>query len=699
MDLQCSVTVIFWNYMLSVIQSGSKLAIRKALRWFLIGLGSLILNRLFFLIVFYPDAKNIKINKIISQFLLGLRFDLATLPFLIGPIILIIPIIAFYRSMPNIIKIIIRLINFLQYPWLCLINLILIASTINYKFNNKHLGWEFYAYFKDAGTMIITSIEKMPLASVFYFLSIPLSFLLGYIMVFGLKRNDYSSLINQKSNVVTWKISLKISSVVIAILILMTIAIRGGLQENPIRSADAIRGTGSYINTLPLNGIFTIIQDRKDIGDSRQYYKTDDNHKFVQNLLGNPDDFPSKKYPLLRWMKSTRPFIKTKRSPNIVLIILESFTGKYLRIHGGNENIAPNLNGYIQNGLFFKRFFSSGGRSANGIICMMTGLPDRAGRTLLRSAQIQNRFGGIASLMAKKGYRTFFVHGSDIKFDNLNRALPHLGFQTCIGKRAMKKTGLYHNITSWGYHDEDTFDMMLRIMDNRPGQPFFGVVFTLNTHHPFTIPDKSYEFFDNSTPQHEFLNSYRYTDACLGRFMQKISKKQYYKNTYFLFVADHTHHVGLNYLEDRIIPFLIYAPGRVPRKIVKKVASQLDILPTILALSGGNSYYAAMGRDLTDINNPNTYAFFAGGSNTNVIGWIENDRLLTKGFGIPRPFLLTSRFPAELKDLYEKEKDTATDLLLKTLHFHQFARSLEKENRIWPPADDEVLKHPHALTE
>jgi len=297
-----------------------------------------------------------------------------------------------------------------------------------------------------------------------------------------------------------------------------------------------------------------------------------------------------------------------------------------------------------------------------------------------------NRFGGLPHLLGKRGYRTVFVHGGELRFDNLNRALPGLGFQESIGMRRMEKTGRYGDRRTWGYHDEASFDMLLRSLARKDdGRPVFAVIFTVNTHHPYAVPRKEFRFFPSSLKESKFLNAYRYTDHALGKFMKEAKTRPFFPNTFFLFVADHPHHAGLNYLEDRVVPFLLHAPGRVRPGVDSRISSQLDMLPTILALAGGDSWYAAMGRDLTSPPSGAEFAFYAGGSGTNVVGWTDAERISVTPLSMDHTVLFTSRFPANMKDYAYTEKKRAREFREKALRFHQFARDLERENRIWPP--------------
>ena len=636
-------------------------------KWALAGEIFLFLNRFVFCLLFIDRREESGLLDVLFQFLLGFRFDLSTLPFLVLPVLFFSPLLLFHGRFATLI---LRIAVFLQIFAIGLANTVLIASTYNFDVNNKHVGWEFQAYLKDLPTLLSGVFEQSFITGVLYVSILPAALILAWYLAFVRFRPDHS---------VTPGLSRRLGLSALyefLIIAIFSIAYRGGLQQSPLRPGDAMKGS-SFVSAVPLNGIFTIIHDSADSIEFKKFYSDEENVQAVQKLLGGK--FLSAQYPLLRYM----PPVST-RKPNIVLVVLESFTGKFLEINGGDPRIAPNLNAMIKKGAYFRRFYASGGRSANGLFCMFAGLPDRAGRTILRSSQIQNRFGGLPSLLDQKGYRTFFVHGGDLKFDNLDTALPHLGFERSFGNTDLKNSGFYHNSAAWGYDDDDTFDMLLRQMRQEPGRPFFGVIFTSNTHHPYTIPADAPRLFGESEVERDFLNAYHYSDAALGRFMDRASRESFYKNTVFLFVADHTHHARLDYLQDRNIPFLIIDPAHPTPAIHDEIGSQLDILPTVLAVSGGDSYYAAMGRSLVSGGSGERFAFFAGGSNTDVIGWIEGSRLLIKWLISSQSILYTAEQPVNYQNLADLEKDRTEELLRKAQGFHQFARSLEKNNSIWP---------------
>ena len=642
----------------------------------------LIAQRIGFALAFVPHFPGTVSPEFWQQFALGLRFDVATLPVLAAPVILVWPLFSRFGARPPVFQWSLRSAVFLCFPLFAWGQLSVLAGSLYFAYNQKLPGWEYYAYIEDLPVVFRGVLEREPVvagAAVAFLLT---TLVLGYVLAFG-KRSAFRAFDGRARSPKQPRPILQALRQVLAVSLSLGVAIvalRGGWQESPLRAPDALRTGQAALDTLPLNTVYTALQDFSGRDEFRPTYDPHANVRFVQALLGSPGDFTRPDFPLVRHMPAKSPF--GLRRPNVVLIIMESFTAAYLAPYGGDPEIAPEFNRVALKGMVFQRFFAGGGRSANGLFSMLAGIPDRAGRTILRSPQISIRLGGIGQLLVRKGYDTFFYHGGDLAFDNLDRVLPRLGFRESVGSTEMEATGCCTKKNVWGFDDSETMAAFLRRMD-RAQRPFFGVVFTLNTHHPFAVPHEFPKKF-TGRPQSDFLEAFHYSDHVLGRFLAEASRKPFFRNTVFLITGDHAHHTGLDYLDDRMVPLLLYMPGRVPATVRSDVASQLDILPTILALSGGDSDYAGMGRDLTAPILREPFAFFAGGSGTNVIGWIEGDRIFSEWLLGSVRGLYTSRRPLTMQDLLKLEPERAARLRARTFHFHQFARTIEKENRVWP---------------
>ena len=678
----------------------------------------LLLVRLFFALYNSP-AEPVDFSAILQAYLHGIRFDLATLPVILLPGFLIalagFVLATILRKREDLSTSIshwtIRTEMAIHLLFGAFLIGLALSSAYNYSFNGRHLGWEFSAYFNDLPMLARSSIKQSPFFSILLMSLVTAFVTLAFWLPSRIKRQNLTIRpVAELGHIFLW-------------LILLLIAGRGGFQASPIRTADALKTGNAYLDQLSLNGVFTVSRDLSDRDQFRPVVEREQAVQVVRDLLDEPGEFISEDYPLLRYMRprslqpgafATKPSapllreqsatIETgapavpdlhgaeKRRPNIVLLILESGSASLLERNGGDPQILPFLNSLVSRSVYFDRFFASGGRSANGIFAMFAGLPDRAGRTILRSSQIQNRFGGLARLLKRNGYRTSFYHGGDAAFDNLDRVLPELGFDVVIGQEELGNLIQDKPTSTIGFDDRQVLTAFLEHLDAQAARegPFFGAFFSQSTHHPFSIPENHQKKLrENPTTAHlqSFFAAARFMDDSIKEFLEQVKKRPYFKNTIFVIVADHSHHAGLNYLQDRHIPLFIYAPHFWEPELRTDIASQLDLLPTILALASGDQLYSSMGRDLTSDfkgNDAQPFAFFAGGSDTDIIGWIESNRILFKHFFIEQGVLLPSVEPLEPDNLAAKEPETYEEYLLKAQIFYQLARTLEKENSIWP---------------
>ena len=90
---------------------------------------------------------------------------------------------------------------------------------------------------------------------------------------------------------------------------------------------------------------------------------------------------------------------------------------------------------------------------------------------------------------------------------------------------------------NWGIYDGPFLQRAVHEMD-RLKEPFLSTIFTLSSHHPYSIPPaiKS-QFPEGPLPIHA---SVRYTDACLRDFFTTAARSTWYSNTVFIITADHT---------------------------------------------------------------------------------------------------------------------------------------------------------------
>jgi phosphoglycerol transferase MdoB-like AlkP superfamily enzyme len=131
--------------------------------------------------------------------------------------------------------------------------------------------------------------------------------------------------------------------------------------------------------------------------------------------------------------------------------------------------------------------------------------------------------------------------------------------------------------------------------------------------------------FESYTGESDKEKTYRYSDFSLKQFFKKASSETWFNNTVFIITADHTlftSRTGFN--TSFHIPLLIYSPSLIAPGKSDKVASHIDILPTILDILNVPAIHSSMGFSVLD-STKNRYAFMKYGS---YFGMISKDYVL-----------------------------------------------------------------------
>lgn len=626
------------------------------------------LYRCAFLYVYFYRLGDASSFLILKAFLVGLRFDLSVtfiilLPFFFLSMLHFLNKYKFYRAL------------WIYFPPLLLLWVMghLIGDIAYYENANKHVGYEGFVLI---GKDIILLFKSFWEANRVIFISF-LTFVVFYLSFV------FICLSKQKLSFTSQKLS-KIVLEFFIVSFVSIICIRGGFQTSGLRPSYSIISDNTFINNLGINGVFTSFYDIKNqkIPKFKKMKLEEAAFLVRQEISYQNAKFVDPRYPILRKLKETRK----GKPPNIVIILLESWSGKFVSpITNGlidGKEVTPHFNQLAKEGVFFNKFFSTGGRTTNGLLAILTGIPDRPGLSSLHSTDSVANFSGLGNLLKKQGYDTVFITGSDLSFENMKPHIKKWGFDTVIDQTVIAESKDYKP-GIWGYNDGDVLDLLhKRILEPSRNKPVLAVLLTISTHYPYKVPDKKFEIFDKSTKDYEFLNVYHYSDWSIGNFIKQIKNSDYFDDTIFLFLADHTHHRYLDYYEDRNIPFLVYAPKYFKPKIRNELACQLDILPTVLGLVGKETYFSAMGKDLFS-KRENDFVYYAFGS---VYGWIEKNIFYVQSIDLNIPgVILTVEHPRVKTDICEVNKLLCELYNKKAGAFLNLSMQLMKKNRIYPP--------------
>jgi phosphoglycerol transferase MdoB-like AlkP superfamily enzyme len=279
---------------------------------------------------------------------------------------------------------------------------------------------------------------------------------------------------------------------------------------------------------------------------------------------------------------------------NVVLVVMESFTGRLVGSLGGEPSLSPNLDRLADESILLANCYATGERTVQGLEALVASFPSLPGVSVIRRPEAHAGFATLASILKKRGYENYFFYGGDASFDQMRRFFRSNGFDRVVEERDFANPTFRGK---WGVSDEDLFRRADREFRNahREGQPFFGVILTVSLHSPWEYPDGRIQELpaDTEIPpgfELEELNNFLYADWAVGEFMRIARKSPYAGNTLFVFAGDHGVHLrGRTILpsEEYRVPVLFHAPRWLEPRRLEGVTSQLDVAPSIMGILGG----------------------------------------------------------------------------------------------------------------
>ena len=339
-----------------------------------------------------------------------------------------------------------------------------------------------------------------------------------------------------------------------------------------------------FTNELAKNGLYGFAAAMKDntIHYDQFYLTEDDATAFRQVrewLKADNARFVDEPAPAVtRVITSPGP----EKRWNVVIVMIESLSGEFLKVFGNTDNLTPNIDALAAEGLFFSNLYATGTRTDRGIEAVALSLPPTPGRSLVKRSDNDNLF-SIGPIFRSRGYETKFIYAGYAVFDNLDTFFAGNGFEV-IDRLAFDKKKEIAFATIWGVCDEDLYRRAVRECDESfdAGKPFCSLVLTTSNHRPYTYPQKI--DIPSGTSR---AGAVKYTDYALGEFLRQARGRPWFDNTVFVIVADHcASSAGRTAVPvaKYHIPLIFYAPKLIPPRAVDKLASQMDLAPTLLGL-------------------------------------------------------------------------------------------------------------------
>ena len=387
--------------------------------------------------------------------------------------------------------------------------------------------------------------------------------------------------------------------VLIPVFLMLSLGARSTLGHRPVNPSTFAKSKDQLVNELFLNSTYSLLYSiyslrHEESGDSGlPEMEPEEVIRSFQRISTVPMvDYLNQQSTHHQFGDNSKP-----SSPkNIVIIVEESLGARFVGSLGGLP-LTPNLDAWSNKGLWLTNLYATGIRSARGLEAIVSGFPPSSSRSVLKLGKSQGNFYTMAHTLVEHGYSNYFVYGGEGHFDNMKGFFLSNGFDTAIDINDYDE---FEFKGTWGVSDEDLFNRAHSIMlEEQP--PFFTLIFTSSFHSPYEFPDGKIELVDEE--KNTKHNGVKYADYALGQYLEKASQSKYWKDSIFLIVADHDERPrgrSLVPIESYHIPGLIIADGLTPRHF-DKVASHIDLLPTLLSLANVSGTAPFVGHNLLSI--------------------------------------------------------------------------------------------------
>jgi hypothetical protein len=261
------------------------------------------------------------------------------------------------------------------------------------------------------------------------------------------------------------------------------------------------------------------------------------------------------------------------RQPNIILLILESWSPYQSYLLSGLNNWTPNIDQIARENSWYTRMHAGGFSTNEGLISLFTGLdfisPAKNWLTVTPFETAWNTDETVPSILQDHGgYLSAFLTSGDLSFSRKREWLQTIGFDHIEG----------HDYSGYDHikkrsHFRSVPDRILlarsleliSMLEAKP-QPYFVAIETVSTHHPYIHPE---------TGERSQEAVFRYMDETTSEFYRDLTESGFFDDGVLIITSDHR----------AMIPI----PEDEAKRFGQATAS---LIPMIVAGVGGDAKWA-----------------------------------------------------------------------------------------------------------
>jgi len=377
---------------------------------------------------------------------------------------------------------------------------------------------------------------------------------------------------------------------------------------------------------------------------------------------------------------------------NVVVFVLESVAARYVGLYGAAHGVTPVLDSQRSRAAVFTRAYAHAPATNLTLVALMTGRYPRVSFRPITASNPEIAVPHLSRLMREHGFATGFFSSASLDFQRAEEFLAAgKGFDRIDDEDARPEAAT-RAVAKWsdfvGTDDESTVDGLITWAAACGDRPFFGVVWTAQSHFPYYTSDHPNPISDKSADFNRYLNAVAEGDRALGRLMAWLDASGKADDTLVIVIGDHGQafgqhktfgHAGHTWEEHLHVPLLLINRRLFSGETHDTICGVSDIAPTITDLLRLPSLPGYHGRSLFRTDRSNTVYFFAAWSDF-LVGFREGDLKIV--YNMTKDYFRVHDLaadPRETRDLAAEMPDLTDEARLRLAGWMQWVDSTYAE--------------------
>lgn len=408
----------------------------------------------------------------------------------------------------------------------------------------------------------------------------------------------------------TTPVSKRLGGTVVVLLLagILFIPIRGGVTTSTANVGMVYFSKNQFLNHSAINPAFSLLASlskQQDFAAQFNFFPEEERQQRYATLTAHNDSLSN---------STEKVELLTTDRPNILIILMESFTANAIEAVGGEPGITPNLNRLSKEGVTFTNMYANSFRTDRGIVAVLNAYLAQPTTSIMKYPAKSQTLPSIAKSLGEQGYVADMLYGGDINFTNMQSYFFGSGYSKITADRDFPLTS---RLSKWGANDDITFSHLYESIKGRDEKtPWLSTFLTLSSHEPFEVP---YHHLDNP-----YLNSVAFTDSCIGSFVDKLKELPVWKNTLIVLISDHGYRYPASAQEYEPLRYhipMIWLGGAIKEPaVIDAYSNQTDLAATLLSQLNLPHDQFIFSRDILDPGYPK-YSFY---TFSNGFGFIDS---------------------------------------------------------------------------